>query len=159
MYSYNLKIRLSDNAIIDEKIYSLIENAVEHSNNKVNALSYGRKIRIESISKDKKSLLVSLETSKPVIPSRSVSALSRSMIELDENNILNEHIYRGCVLNTTVINEENKNIDNLTDVELLKTLTEIVFEQQFNSENKKMAIQCKTELKNIAIGYLNKKIN
>ena len=88
-----------------------------------------------------------------------MTALSRSMITLDSANILDDHIYRGCVLKSETIKTScNINITNISDVQLLTTITEMVFGQtNMNNRDKKLSREYTEKIRSIMLEYINQK--
>ena len=81
------------------------------------------------------------------------------MIALDSDNILDDHIYRGCVLKSEIIKTScNINITNISDVQLLTTITEMVFGQtNMNNRDKKLSREYTEKIRSIMLEYINQK--
>ena len=81
------------------------------------------------------------------------------MITLDSANILDDHIYRGCILKSGIMKtSENVNITNISDVQLLTTITNMLFGQtDMNNRDKKLSREYVEKLRLTVLEYINKK--
>ena len=158
MFEYNLSVTLSDNSNLSDTIIDLIKKSAEEANSRTNALRKGRSFKIGELI-DSTHIEVQLLSDTEVIPSRALTALSRSMITLDSANILDDHIYRGCVLKSETIKTScNINITNISDVQLLTTITEMVFGQtNMNNRDKKLSREYTEKIRSIMLQYINQK--
>ncbi len=158
MFEYNLSVSLSDNADLNDRIVDLMQKSVTEANSRRNALTKGRCFKIGEFI-DSSHIAIQLLSNSEVIPSRALSALSRSMIALDSDNILDDHIYRGCVLKSEIIKTScNINITNISDVQLLTTITEMVFGQtNMNNRDKKLSREYTEKIRSIMLEYINQK--
>ena len=151
MFEYNLSVTLSDNSNLSDTIIDLIKKSAEEANSRTNALRKGRCFKIGELI-DSTHIEVQLLSDTEVIPSRALTALSRS-------NILDDHIYRGCVLKSETIKTScNINITNISDVQLLTTITEMVFGQtNMNNRDKKLSREYTEKIRSIMLEYINQK--
>ncbi len=158
MFEYNLSVSLSDKSNIDKEIEKIIKSAANEANSRTNALRKGRCFKIGELI-DSTHISVTLASDTEVIPSRALTALSRSMLALDDKNILDKHFYRGCILNSELIgNATDIIISNISDVQLLTTITEMIFGQvNMNNRDKKLSREYTEQIRNITIEYINKK--
>ncbi|MGN1159429.1 MAG: hypothetical protein ACI4SE_04455 [Lachnospiraceae bacterium] len=156
MFIYHLSVSMSDDTLeISPEILDLMTSAATEANNRRNASRKGRKFEIKDLI-DHKHVHIVLSSDTAVIPSRALSALSRSMIALDKNKLLLGHDYRGCILNTTVISSGEHEVTAITDVELLHTITDMIFGQNtMNNRDKKLARDLSDDLRTIAINFIN----
>ena len=140
------------------KIIDLIKKSAEEANSRTNALRKDRCFKIGELI-DSTHIEVQLLSDTEVIPSRALTALSRSMITLDSANILDDHIYRGCVLKSETIKTScNINITNISDVQLLTSITERVFCQtNMNNRDKKLSREYTEKIRSIMLEYINQK--
>ncbi len=158
MFKYNLSVSMSDpNLKISEEIKTLMVKAADEANSRRNASRKGRLIKInESI--DDYHINITLDSKTEVIPTRALSALSRCMIELDTNGILDGHNYRGCILNSTLLTDENNDIKSISDVEMLQEIIDMLFNRTtYNNRDKKLATQTLDIIRNSVIEYINNK--
>ena len=141
-----------------DKIIDLIKKSAEEANSRTNALRKDRCFKIGELI-DSTHIEVQLLSDTEVIPSRAMTALSRSMITLDSANILDDHIYRGCVLKSETIKTScNINITNISDVQLLTSITERVFGQtNMNNRDKKLSREYTEKIRSIMLEYINQK--
>ena len=158
MFEYNLSVTLSDNSNLSDTIIDLIKKSAKEANSRTNALRKGRCFKIGELI-DSTHIEVELLSDTEVIPSRALTALSRSMITLDSANILDDHIYRGCVLKSETIKTScNINITNISDVQLLTSITEMVFGQtNMNNRDKKLSREYTEKIRSIILEYINQK--
>lgn len=158
MFKYNLSVSMSDtNLSITNDIKELIINAADEANSRRNASRKGRVFQINNLI-DEKHIDVCLLSDTEVVPTRALSALSRSMIALDSNGILEGHCYRGCVLNATLLDSNEEKATALSDVQMLQEITAMLFDRvSLNNREKKLAKDTIDEIRNIVIEYLNKK--
>lgn len=158
MFEYNLSVSLSDNSTLNDKIIDIIKRAADEANSRTNALRKGRCFKIGELI-DSSHILVQLISDSEVIPSRALTALSRSMLAIDTGNILEEHFYRGCVLKSEIMKTSNDvNIINISDVQLLTTLTEMIFGQtNMNNRDKKLSREYVEKIRLVTLEYINLK--
>lgn len=157
MHEYNLCVSISDNTEITNNLYSLILNAANEANSRQNAIRNGRNIRVGDLI-DSKHVHITIVSKEEVIPSRALTALSRSVLALDSDNLLDGHCYRGCVFNSSLIASDEKHIIIKNDCELLTTITEMIFGQQtMNNRDKKLSREYTEKLRNLVVDYLNNK--
>ena len=158
MFEYNLSVSLSDSSNLNDEIIDLMKKSVVEANSRRNALIKGRCFKMGELI-DSSHIAIQLLSNSEVIPSRALSALSRSMIALDSDNILDDHIYRGHVLKSeTVKSSCNINITNISDVQLLTTITEMVFGQtNMNNRDKKLSREYTEKIRSIMLEYINQK--
>ena len=91
MFKYNLSVSMSDtNLSITNDIRELIIQAADEANSRRNASRKGRVFQVNDLI-DEKHINICLLSDTEVIPTRALSALSRSMIALDSNGILEGH--------------------------------------------------------------------
>ena len=158
MFEYNLSVSLSDNSTLNDKIIDIMKKSADEANSRTNALRKGRFFKIGELI-DSSHISVQLISDSEVIPSRALTALSRSMIAIDTENILEEHFYRGCVLKSEImVTSKNVNITNISDVQLLTTLTEMLFGQtNMNNRDKKLSREYTEKIRSIMLEYINQK--
>lgn len=158
MYEYKLSVSLSDTTLkINKKIKDLIIKSAEEANSRRNAISKGRFFKILDLIDDYHIEIILFSNSE-VVPTRSLSALSRSMLSLDSEGILEGHCYRGCVLNAELLSSKEQNKTNISDVEILQEIAAMLFDRtSLNNREKNMAKEASEKIKKIVIDYINKK--
>lgn len=158
MYKYDLSVSMSDtNLGISEEIRELMVVAANSANSRRNASRKGRAFEIKELI-DEKHIHVCLLSDTEVIPTRALSALSRSMITCDLNGILEGHCFRGRVFNASLIESNEKKETTLSDVQMLQEITAMLFDRvSLNNREKKLARDTCDEIRSIVIDYLNKK--
>lgn len=158
MFEYNLSVSLSDSSTLNDEIIDILKKSADEANSRTNALRKGRFFKIGKLI-DPSHISVQLISDSEVIPSRALTALSRSMISLDTDNILKEHFYRGCVLKSELIKSSfNINIANISDVQLLTTITEMIFGQtNMNNRDKKLSREYTEKIRKLTLEYINQK--
>ena len=158
MFEYNLSVSLSDNSTLNNKIVDIMKKSANEANSRINALRKGRYFKIGKLI-DPSHISVQLISDSEVIPSRALTALSRSMISMDTDNILKEHLYRGCILKSEIIKTSSDvNITNISDVQLLTTLTEMIFGQtNMNNRDKKLSREYTEKVRSTMLEYINQK--
>lgn len=158
MFEYNLSVSLSDNSTLNENIINIMKKSAYEANSRTNALRKGRYFKIGNLI-DASHISVQLISDSEVIPSRALTALSRSMIAIDTDNILEEHIYRGCVLKSeTIKTSSDINVTSISDVQLLTTLTEMIFGQtNMNNRDKRLSREYTEKIRSVMIEYINQK--
>lgn len=158
MFKYNLSVSMSDaNLSITNDIRELIILAADEANSRRNASRKGRVFQINNLI-DEKHIHICLLSDTEVMPTRALSALSRSMIALDSRGILEGHCYRGCVLSATILESSEEKATALSDVQMLQEITAMLFDRvSLNNREKKLAKDTSEEIRNIVIDYINKK--
>lgn len=81
------------------------------------------------------------------------------MIAIDSKNLLEKHLYRGCVFKSGIMKtSENVNITNISDVKLLTTITNMLFSQtDMNNRDKKLSREYVEKLRLTVLEYINQK--
>ena len=156
MFEYRLSVSPSDKELrIDEPLEALFRRAAVEANSRANAINKGRSFKV--LGKiDDHHIEVRLSSNDEVMPTRALSALSRSMIALDAEGILEGHIYRGCVLSATVINSQSETITAISDVKLLQEITEMLFGRaSMSNREKALARKAIEEVRATVLEYLN----
>ena len=158
MFKYDLSVSMSDTALkINDEIRNLMMRAASEANSRRNASRKGRVFQILDLI-DENHIRVRLLSDTEVLPTRALSALSRSMISLDSKGILEGHCYRGCVLNASVLDSEEERTTVISDVQMLQEITAMLFDRtSLNNREKKLAKEASEKIRNIVIDYLNKK--
>ena len=158
MLEYHLCVALADQAPIDGALEALIRRAVEEANARRNAQRKGRKFAFAGMLDPLHFHLV-LQSDSEVIPTRALSALTRSILDLDEGGILGDHVVRGAVFSAReLLPGEKKTVTALSDVALAQEVTELLFGQQtMTLKNKKRAQQACEQIREIVIAYLTDK--
>ena len=158
MFKYNLSVSMSDTDLkITGEIKDLIVMAANEANSRRNASRKGRVFEIlDSI--DENHIKVQLLSDTEVVPTRALSALSRSMITLDSKGILEGHCHRGCVLKAVILDSDEESTTAISDVQLLQEITSMLFDRTtLNNREKKLAKDTADEIRKIVIDYINKK--
>ncbi len=156
MFEYRLSVSMSDKDLeISEALEALFKSAAIEANSRTNAINKGRSFEI--LGKiDDHHIEVQLSSNDEVMPTRALSALSRSMIALDTEGILEGHIYRGCVLSATVIDSQSETITAISDVKLLQEITEMLFGRaSMGNREKALAKKAVEEVRTTVLEYLN----
>ena len=158
MFEYILSVSLSDNSTLNNTIIDMMKKAAHEANSRTNALRKGRFFKIGELI-DSSHIAVQLLSDSEVIPSRALTALSRSLIAIDTENLLEKHLYRGCVFKSEIMKtSENVNITNISDVQLLTTITEMLFDQtNMNNRDKKLSREYVEKLRSTVLEYINQK--
>lgn len=158
MFKYNLSVSMSDSSLkITDEIKQLMIVAAEEANSRRNASRKGRVFQINELI-DEYRINVCLFSDTEVVPTRALSALSRSMISLDSNGILEGHYYRGCVLNASILTSSEETTTSISDVQMLQEITALIFDRtSLNNRDKKLAKDTTEAIRKLVINYLNEK--
>lgn len=158
MFEYRLSVSMSDKDLeIDEALEALFRNAAVEANSRTNAINKGRSFEI--LGKiDDRHIEVKLSSNDEVTPTRALSALSRSMIALDTEGLLEGHCYRGCVLSASLIDSQNEAVTAISDVKLLQEVTEMLFGRaSMGNREKALAKEATEEIRITVLKYLNER--
>lgn len=158
MIEYNISVCFADEAPITESIEQLIRDACEEANGRTNAIRKGRRFLYKGLIDDTHFHLTLLSDSE-VIPSRALSAFTRSILDIDTNNVIRPHIVRNSFFQLKEISPSvTIKTTTITPVALLQTLTDIIFGQdKMSSVNKSLAKDTYEIIEKEIIEYLNKK--
>lgn len=158
MFEYRLSVSPSDKELeIDEPLEDLFRRAAIETNSRANAVNKGRSFNVlEKI--DDHHIEVRLSSNDEVIPTRALSALSRSMIALDTEGLLEGHIYRGCVLSASVIESQSEAITAISDVKLIQEIIDMLFGRtSMGNREKALAKEAVEDIRATVLKYLNDK--
>lgn len=160
MFEYNISVSMADSSlsITDPQIIKLLKDAIELTNKSRNSKLKGRFYSLWDIPIDETHVKITLKSDTEVIPTRALSSLSRAIIAIDEHNII--RTYRHCVFNAFILDDTsiNKKTSNISDVEIITNITEMVFGQSsMNNRDKKLSREYAEIIRKLVIEYINKK--
>lgn len=158
MIIYNCIVCLGDKYPITDQMEALIRSACLEASSRQNAIRKGRKYEFNGLSSDRIHFRLTLTSDSEVIPSRAMSAVTRSLIDLDKDRIFDSHWSRNMLFITKPVENSDATVTTLTDVELLKEITDMLFNQaSMGTTNRRLAKQTAEELKEIMISYISQK--
>lgn len=150
----NRKAKIDFSKIEEE--YSLFTKASSNCNAGVTFKRSGKAIAIEDITSESITLTLSSASALPS-PTRTLSAYSRELIRINkETNVLSSSIYNHTLFNTTLIEtirEPQGTIDEISDTELLKAITDLLFAPSgaYNTNQKRKTIN---KIKELMLPYI-----
>lgn len=157
LFKYKLRPANSAATVNFEQIedtYSLFTKACAIFNQRAALRHTGKKILIEQI--NEKSIILTLQTSAPIAsPGRALYGFSRNLLNIDESDALRGCIYNNCLFTITAIeNIPRPSVDpeSISDSELLKSIIDLLFANQFISNPNRTATIL--ELKKLMVPYL-----
>ena len=158
MISYKCSISIADKSEITSEMENILRKACIEASSRSNALRYGRKYEFVKLSDDRSLFELTLFSNDEVIPSRAISAVTRSLIDVDKEGIFKNHWVNKALFITRPLETEETKITALTDVELLKEITDMLFNQtSMTKNNRLLAKETTQKVKDLMIDYLSKK--
>lgn len=157
MIEYNLSVCLADGYALNDEMLDLIKRGVAEANSRRNALRKGRHFIYKGVI-DSVHFHIVLQSDSEVIPSRALSALTRSVINIDDKNKIKHHIYRNALFNTVELPTSHSYVSSLSDIEMLQELTSMIFGQSVMTlKNKNLTHTTVEKIRSIIIEYINQK--
>lgn len=157
MVEYNLSVCLADGCALDDKLLNLIQRGVAEANSRRNASRKGRHFIYKGVI-DPVHFHIILQSDSEVIPSRALSALTRSMLDIDDSNVVRQHIYRNSLFSTMELPKTYSHVSNLSDIEMVQELTSMIFGQSaMTQKNRNLSRNTVEKIRSIVIDYINQK--
>ena len=160
MFRYELSIAMADDnlSINDPSIANLLKQAITLTNQSKNSKIKGRMFELSPDPIDETHARIMLKSNTEVIPTRAISSLSRTLIAIDEDNIISS--YRGCIFQSVLLENQSEKAKNISDVELAQTLISMIFGQAQIKSNKEkeLAKEYIKKIRSIVTEYLSKKM-
>lgn len=159
MFSYELSIAMADSnlSINDPSIANLLKQAIALTNQSKNSKTKGRMFELSPDPIDETHVRIILKSNTEVIPTRAISSLSRSMIAIDEANIISS--YRGCIFRSVLLEDHSEKTKNISDVELAQTLISMIFGQSQikSTKEKELAREYIEKIRSLVTEYISQK--
>lgn len=161
MFEYHLQLQTADNHPYGTELIEAIKEAITSVNNSFSATRYNRKLHLLQETDDQ-TLQVLMTSDTPVpSPTRSLSSLSRALVQLEKGkspSLLDGRIINGRIFQTALLSENKLAQAAISDVDLIRELTSIIFGQSaMNNRNKKLAREATEAVRDVVLDYLNKK--
>lgn len=157
MVEYNLSVCLADGCALDDKLIDLIQRGVVEANSRRNASRKGRHFIYKGVI-DPVHFHIILQSDSEVIPSRALSALTRSMLDIDDSNAVRQHIYRNTLFSTIELPKTYSHVSNLSDIEMVQELMSMIFGQSaMTIKNRNLSRDTVEKIRSIVIDYVNQK--
>lgn len=156
MWTYEISIALSDGAKIDENMLDLIKRATSEVNRRRNAQITKREFKFNERINDYSVHITIKSENTELIPSRAISALTRSTIYLDSEGITKSHYRANRLFICSTLDSENKSGPKTvnSDVELSQVLMEIIHGRETMTINKELAEEAYNKIKDEVNHYL-----
>lgn len=161
MITYLMSVRMADPSItIDDKIFRIIsECSVSASNTVVSKRERRTYEVIERNKDDANAIIIKLTSKNPVNPTRSLSSLSRKILDNEYmSSILEGHTPNGSVFKSELIEaDEDSNITYKSDTEIVSEIVSIFFDNTMLPKEKELASDTAESIRSIVLEYINKK--
>lgn len=158
MIRYQFSVSLSDQAPITEPIRQLMAAAAVEATARSAAARKDRTFTVSDQLIDETHIHVEMAGLTPIpSPTRSLSALSRSMLYLDKDNLLNAHIIRGCVVKATLLSVTDEAAMSISDLDMITTVLQMVYGGSSSYREKALAKQYVEKIRQVVLEYLRKK--
>lgn len=159
MITYLMNVRMADPSIkIDDKVFDIISECTVSANNTV--VSRREKRSYEVISRnrdDENAIIIKLTTKNPVNPTRSLSTLSRKVLDNEYmSSILEGHTPNGSVFKSELIDaDEDSNITYKSDPEIVSEIISIFFDNTMLPKEKELASDTAENIRSVVLKYIN----
>ena len=160
MITYILEVRMADSElIITDEMEQIINECTQKANSTI--VSQREKRTFSVIGrKDEYTLMVSLTSRDATNPTRSLSTLSRKVLENDTmSQLLAGHTPNGSVFKAQLIESADSKITFLPDTEIVSEILKIFFDTDSLPREKELSRKFAEEIRNIVIDYKNQKDN
>lgn len=158
MKTYTLEVRMADNTLkISDEMMEIIDSCTEGANSTTVSKREKRSFKVIG-RQDENSILITITTRGSINPTRSLSTLSRKLLENKEmNKILEGHTPNGSVFKAIVIDESNSKITHLSETKIVSEIVSLFFEKNLLPKEKILAEQTTEKIRNIILEHINKK--
>lgn len=158
MYVYTLSISMAEKKLpISDEFIEVFKDACNQSNNTLNSKRNGRKFTyVSRIGDDNLHIKVLLESQTSVIPTRAISSITRALLKSSLSDELSKHVYKGCIITASVIDEPEPTFKNMDKSEILQTVIEIFLGNLPSNTEKDNAKIAAERIREIVIDYKQK---
>ena len=161
MITYLMSVRMADpTIIIDDKVFSIISECTISASNTVVSRREKRSYEVMGRNKDdENSIIIKLTSKNPVNPTRSLSTLSRKVLDNKYmSNILEGHTPNGSVFKSELIDsDEDANITYKSDPEIVSEIISLFFDNTMLPKEKELASDTAESIRSIVLEYINNK--
>lgn len=155
MYVYYLNLTMADKKIeISNEMYNAIEDACKEAETTTNSIRHGRKFKcLERINDH--SIKLKLESQTEVIPTRSISSITRAILRSENSHLFENHLYKGSILNATLDRKEIPSVSTPDDYRIIQEVIQIFFgKKDLDSWQRKVADEARKQIRETVTTYL-----
>ncbi len=158
MIKYQFSVSLSDQSPITAPIRQLMEEAATEATARAAAARKDRTFAVSDLPIDETHIQVEMNSLTPIpSPTRSLSALSRSMLSLDKDDLLSGHIVRGCVIKAVLLSVTDEAVTSISDLDMVTTVLRMVYGVSNGYREKALAKRYVEKIRQVVLEYLGKK--
>ena len=161
MITYLLNVRMADSSLkINDKMLSIITECTLSANKTVVSKREKRTFKVLGRNNnDEYSIQIQLTSKNSCNPTRSLSTLSRKVLENDYmSQILEGHTPNGSVFKSElIVTDEHSSITYKSDPEIVSEIISIFFEDQKNAKEKELASDTAEIIRSTILNYINTK--
>lgn len=160
MITYYLDLQMAKkNFEITERMMELIIDCANIANSTVVSKRNKRTFSVEKRI-DKYTLRIKLESRDSIIPSRTMSTLTRAVTQNTEfYDMVKDNLYNGLIFSTKLINEENSQILQMDDTDIISEIINIFFKKDYLPSQKDLVEDTAEKIRNTIIQYKNDYLN
>lgn len=158
MVRYLFSVGLADQSPITEPIRQLMASAAVEATARSAAARKDRTFTVSDSLVDETHIHVEMSGLTPIdSPTRSLSALSRSMLYLDRDDLLNGHIIRGCVIKATLLSVTDEAATSISDLDMITAVLQMVYGSSKGYREKAQTRQYVEKIRQVVLEYLSKR--
>lgn len=161
MITYLLNVRMADLSLkITDEMLSIIRECTLLANETVVSKREKRTFKVIGRNdNDEYSIQIQLTSKNPCNPTRSLSTLSRKVLENDYmSKILEGHTPNGSVFKSGLIDtDEHCSITYKSDPEIVSEIISIFFDDKKSTKEKELASDTAEIIRSIILNYINTK--
>lgn len=158
MIKYLFSVSLADQSPITGPIRQLMAAAAVEATARSAAARKDRTFTVSDSLVDETHIHVEMSGLTPIdSPTRSLSALSRSMLFLDRDDLLNGHIIRGCVIKATLLSVTDEAATSISGLDMITAVLQMVYGSSNSYREKALAKQYVEKIRQVVLEYLGKK--
>ena len=145
MYIYYLNLTMADKKIeLSNEMLDAIIHACKEAETTINSIRNGRKLKLESQTE--------------VIPTRSISSITRAILKGEQRNLFDKHFYKGSILNATLDSQEITSASTPDDYQIIQEIVQLFFGQKdLDNWQRKAANEACKQIRETVTIYLSRK--
>ncbi len=158
MYIYYLNLTMADKKIeLSNEMLDAIIHACKEAETTINSIRNGRKFEfLKRI--DNYTIKLKLESQTEVIPTRSISSITRAILKGEKRNLFDKHFYKGSILNATLDSQEITSASTPDDYQIIQEIVQLFFGQKdLDNWQRKAANEACKQIRETVTIYLSRK--
>ena len=161
MIHYKLELKMADHSLkINAELKNMLCNCAKYASNSVLSKRTNRKFWIDEDMPDEYTVIVHITSRDPINPTRSISAITRTISKNPSYySLIENHIVNGMIFKTRCIEKENETIIQKPDDEIVSEIISIFFGNCMSTQEKELRREYADKIRSLILDYINSKNN